>query len=62
MHFGTLCTKLDHAVMGVLYDMRSVYEGLSQMLDMRKAREKLSRLETMLRIIVMANRCAMGPV
>ena len=54
MHFGTMCTKQDHAVTGVLYDMRSVYEGLSQLSDMRKAREKLSRLETVLMIIVMA--------
>lgn len=43
MHFGILCTKQDHAVTGVLYDMRSVYEGLSQLSDMCKAREKLSR-------------------
>lgn len=54
MHFGTMCTRQDHAVTGVLYDMRSVYEGLSQLSDMRKAREKLSRLETVLMIIVMA--------
>jgi hypothetical protein len=27
MHFGTMCTKQNHAVTGVLYDMRSVYEG-----------------------------------
>ena len=53
MHFGTMCTKQDHAVTGVLYDMRSVYEGLSQLSDMRKAREKLSRLETVLMIIMM---------
>ena len=46
MHFGTMCAKQDHTVTGVLYDMRSVYEGLSQLSDMRKAREKLSRLET----------------
>ena len=51
MHFGTMCAKQDHAVPGVLYDMRSVYEGLSQLSDMRKAREKLSRLETVLMII-----------
>ena len=55
MHFGTTCPKQDHAVTGVLYNMRSVYEGLSQLSDMRKAREKLSRLETVLMIIVMAN-------
>ena len=54
MLFGTMCTKQDHAVTGVLYDMRSVYEGLSQLSDMRKAREKLSRLETVLMIIVVA--------
>ena len=53
MHFGTMCTKQDHAVTGVLYDMRSVYQGLSQLSDTRKAREKLSRLETMLMITVM---------
>jgi hypothetical protein len=54
MHFGTICTKQDHAVAGVLYDMRRVYEGLSQSSDIRKAREKLSRLEPVLMIIVMA--------
>jgi hypothetical protein len=54
VHFGILYIKQDHAVTGVLYDMRSVYEGLSQLLNMRKAREKLSRLETVLMIIVMA--------
>ena len=54
MHFGTMCTKQDHAVTGVLYNMRSVYEGSGQLSDMRNAREKLSRLETVLMIIVMA--------
>ena len=54
MHFGTMCTKQDHAVTGVLYDLRSVDEGLSQLSDMRKAREKLSSLEIVLMIIVMA--------
>ena len=54
MHFGTMCTKQNHAVTGVLYNMRSVYEGLSQLSDIRKAQEKLSRLETVLMIIVMA--------
>ena len=44
MYFGTMCTKQAHAVTVVLYDMRNVYEGLSQ----------LSRLETVLMIIVMA--------
>ena len=55
MHFGTMCTKQDHAVTGVLYDMGSVYEGLSQLSDMRKAREKFSRLKIVLMIIVRAN-------
>jgi hypothetical protein len=54
MHFGTMCTKQDHTVTGVLYDMRSVYEGLSQLSDRRKAWEKLSTLETVLMITVMA--------
>jgi len=53
-HFGTMCPKQDHAVTGVLYEMRSVYEGLSQLSDLRRAREKLSSLETVLMIIVMA--------
>src|SRR5215207_5062731 len=39
-HFGTMCTKQDHAVAGVLDDRRSVYEGLSQLSDMRKARKE----------------------
>jgi hypothetical protein len=54
MHFGTMCTRQDHALTGVLYDMKSVYEALSQLSDMRKAWVKLSRLETVLMIIVMA--------
>ena len=54
MHFGTMCTNQDHAVTGGMYNMRSVYESLSQLSDMRKAREKLSRLETVLMIIVMS--------
>jgi len=60
MHIGIMCTKQDHAVTGVLYDMRSVYECLSQLLDMRKARGKLSRLETVLMITVMAKLCGNG--
>jgi len=54
MHLGTMCPKQDDAVTGILYDMRSVYQGLGQLSDMRKAREKLLRLETVLMIIVMA--------
>jgi hypothetical protein len=54
MHSGTMCPKQDHAVTGVLYDRRNVYEGLSQLSDMRKEWEKLSGLETVLMIIVMA--------
>jgi hypothetical protein len=41
MHFGTMCTKQDHAVTGVLYDMRSVYEGLSQLICVAILHDKI---------------------
>ena len=47
MHFGMMCIKQDYDVIGALYDMRSVYEGWSQLLDMRKAREKLPLFSTL---------------
>ncbi len=37
---------------GVLYDRGSVYEGFCKLTDVRKARGKLYRLETVLTIIV----------
>ena len=47
----------NHGVTGVLYDVGSVYEGLSKLTDERKAQGKLYRLETVLMIIVMAKLC-----
>lgn len=57
MHFSTGRIKQDYGATGVLYDVGSVYEGLSQLTDIRKARGKLYRLETVLMIIVMAKLC-----
>jgi len=57
MHFSTGQIKQEYGVTGVLYDVGSVYEGLSQLTDMRKARGKLYRLESVLMIIVMAKLC-----
>jgi hypothetical protein len=42
---------------GYIYDVGSVYEGLSKLTNERKARGKLYRLETVLMIIVMAKLC-----
>ena len=41
MHFSIGRIKQDYGVTGVLYDVGSVYEGLSQLTDIRKARGKL---------------------
>ena len=49
--------KQDYGVTGVLYDVGSVYERLLKLTDVRKARGKLYRLETVLVIIVMAKLC-----
>ena len=57
MHFSTGHIKQEYGATGVLYDVGSVYEGLSQLTDVRKARGKLYRLETVLMIIVMAKLC-----
>jgi hypothetical protein len=46
--------KQDYGASGILYDLGSVYEGLSKITDKRKARGKLYRLEMILMIIVLA--------
>jgi predicted transposase YbfD/YdcC len=46
--------KQDYGATGILYDLGSVYEGLSKITDKRKARGKLYRLEMILMIIVLA--------
>jgi len=57
MYFSIGRIKQADGVTGVVYDVGSVYEGLSQLTDIRKARGKLNRLETVLMIIVMAKLC-----
>jgi hypothetical protein len=54
MHYSTSRVKQDYGATGILYDLGSVYEGLSKITDKRKARGKVYRLETILMIIVMA--------
>ena len=57
MHCSTDRIKQDYGATGVLYDVGSIYEGLSKITDVRKARGKLYLLETVLMIIVMAKLC-----
>ena len=54
MHYSASRVKQDYGATGVLYDLGSVYEGLSRITDKRKARGKIYRLETILMIIVLA--------
>ena len=54
MHYSASRVKQDYGATGILYDLGSVYEGLSKITDKRKARGKLYRLETILMIIVLA--------
>ena len=49
--------KQEYGATGVLYDLGSVYEGLTKITDKRKARGKLYRIETILMIIVLAKLC-----
>lgn len=54
MHYSASRVKQDYGVTGILYDLGSVYEGLSKITDKRKARGKIYRLETILMILVLA--------
>jgi predicted transposase YbfD/YdcC len=54
MHFSTAGVQQDYGATGVLYDVGSVYERLSKLTDMRKAKGKLYRLETVLMIVLLA--------
>jgi len=54
MHYSVGKVKQDYGATGILYDLGSLYEGLSKITDKRKARGKLYRLETILMIIVLA--------
>ena len=54
MHYSASRVKQDYGATGILYDLGSVYEGLSRITDKRKARGKIYRIETILMIIVLA--------
>ena len=57
MHYSASRVKQEYGATGVLYDLGSVYEGLTKITDKRKARGKLYRIETILMIIVLAKLC-----
>jgi len=57
MHYSASRVRQDYGATGVLYDLGSVYEGLSKITDKRKARGKIYRLETIMLIIVLAKMC-----
>lgn len=57
MHCSIAAVKQEYGATGILYDVGSVYEGLSKLTDIRKAQGKLYRLETVLMIVVMAKLC-----
>ncbi len=57
MHCSTGGVKQDDGATEVLYDVGSVYEGLLKLTDVRQARGKRYRLETVLVIIVLAKLC-----
>src|SRR6266540_7066713 len=57
MHCSTTRVKQDYGASGVVYDGGSVYEGLTKLTDIRKAKGKLHRLETVLMIVVRAKLC-----
>src|SRR6266496_181165 len=54
MHYSASRVQQDYGASGVVYDLGSVYEGLSKITDKRKARGKIYRIETILLIIVLA--------
>ena len=57
MHFSTSGVLQGYGATGVLYDVGGVYERLSRLTDVRKARGKLYSLEMLMMIIVMAKLC-----
>lgn len=57
MHCSTTGVQQDYGATGILYDLGSVYEGLSKLTDIRKAKGKLYRLETVLMIVILAKLC-----
>lgn len=57
MHCSTEGVKQDYGATGILYDVGSVYEGLTKLTDIRKAKGKLYPLEMVLLLVVMAKLC-----
>lgn len=57
MHFSTAGVKQDYGATGILYDVGSVYEGLSKLTDIRKAKGKVYRLEMVLMLVILAKLC-----
>jgi predicted transposase YbfD/YdcC len=57
MHCSIAGVQQDYGATGILYDVGSVYEGLSKLTDMRKAKGKQYSLEMILLIVVMAKLC-----
>jgi predicted transposase YbfD/YdcC len=57
MHCSIAGVRQDYGASGILYDVGSVYEGLSKLTDLRKAKGKQYALEMVLLIVVMAKMC-----
>jgi predicted transposase YbfD/YdcC len=57
MHCSTGQVQQDYGITGILYDVGSVYERLTKLTDLRKAKGKLYGLELVLLIVVMAKLC-----
>jgi hypothetical protein len=57
MHCSIAGVKQEYGVTGILYDVGSVYAGLSKLTDIRKAKGKQYALEMILLIVVMAKLC-----
>jgi len=57
MHCSIKGVKQDYGATGILYDVGSVYEGLLKLTDVRKAKGKRYRLETVLMIVILAKLC-----
>lgn len=57
MNCSTGHVQQDYGMTGILYDVGSVYERLTRLTDLRKAKGKLYALELVLLIVVMAKLC-----
>ncbi len=57
MHCSIEQRVQDYGITGILYDAGSIYEGLTKLTDLRKAKGKVYALELVLLIVVMAKLC-----